>query len=95
MYDQQETKSSMNLIPDKSSLLEYLKHSNLQTYKWKQCTKQNITMPALAGNGWKEQKGKIIPVWFLTSQLPPHLSRKSNRVEDSYNADSEENDDRK
>ena len=52
-------------------------------------------MPALAGNGWKEQKGKIIPVWFLTSQLPPHLSRKSNRVEDSYNADSEENDDRK
>ena len=62
MYDQQETKSSMNLIPDKSSLLEYLKRSNLQTYKWKQCTKQNITMPAFAGNGWKEQEGKIIPV---------------------------------
>ena len=51
-------------------------------------------MPALVGNGWKKQKGKIIPVWFLTSQLPPYLSRKSNRVEDGYNADSEENDER-
>ena len=51
-------------------------------------------MPALAGNGWKEQEGKIIPVRFLTSQLPPCLSRKSNRVEDGYNAHSEENDDR-
>ena len=47
-------------------------------------------MPALAGNGWKEQEGKIIPVRFLTSCL----SRKSNRVEDGYNAHSEENDDR-
>ena len=82
----------MNLIPDKSSLLEHLKRSNLQTYIWKQCTEQNITMPVLAGNGWKEQKGKIIPVWFLISQLPPCLYRKSNRVEDGYNADSEEND---
>ena len=94
MYEQQKTKSSMNLIPDKISLLEHLKRSNLQTYIWKQCTEQNITIPALAGNGWNEQEGKIIPGWFLTSQLPPCLSRKSNRVEDGYNADSEENDNR-
>ena len=54
---------------------------------------QNKTsIPALAGNGWKEQESKIILVWFLTSQLPPCLSRKSNRVEDGYNAGSEEND---
>ena len=32
MYNQQKTKSSMNLIPDKSSLLQNLKSSNLQTY---------------------------------------------------------------
>ena len=51
MYDQQKTKSSMNVIPHKSSLLGHLKRSNLQTYMWKQCTEQNITMPALAGNG--------------------------------------------
>ena len=77
MYDRQKTKSSMNLIPDKSSLLEHLKRANLQTYIWKQCTKQNITMPPLAGNGWKENEGRIIHVWYLTSQLPPCLSRKS------------------
>ena len=47
-------------------------------------------MPALSRNGWKEQEGKIIPAWFLTSQLPTCLSRKSNRVEDGYKADSEE-----
>ena len=79
MYDQQKTKSSLNLIPDKSSLLEHLKRSNLQTYIWKQYTKQNITMPALAGNGLKEQEGKIIPVWFLTSQLLPCLSKNDDR----------------
>ena len=84
----------MNLIPDESSLLDHLKRSNVQTYTWKQFIEQNITIPALAGNGWKEQEGKTIPAWFLTSQLPPFLSRKSNRVEDGYNADSEENDNR-
>ena len=74
--------------------MEHLKRSNFQTYIWKQCTEQNITIPVLAGNGWKEEEGKIIPVCFLTSQLPPCLSRKSHRVEDGYNADSEDNDDR-
>ena len=92
-YHQLKTKSSMNLIPDKSSLLEQLKRSNLQTYIRKQYTEQNITMPVLAANGWEEQEGEIIPVWFLTLQLSPWLSRKSSRVEDGYNADSEENDD--
>ena len=95
MYSEQKTKSSMNLIPDKSSLLEHLKRSNLQIYIWKQCTEQNITIPARAGNGWKEQEGKIIPVSFLTSQLPSCLSRKLSRVEDGYNAGNEENIDRK
>ena len=52
-------------------------------------------MPALGGNGWEEHKGKIILVWFLTSQWPPCLFRESNRMEDSYNVDSEENDDRR
>ena len=94
MYSEQKTKSSMNLIPDKSSLLEHLKRSNLQIYIWKQCTEQNITIPTRAGNGWKEQEGKIIPVSFLTSQLPSCLSRKLSRVEDGYNAGSEENIDR-
>ena len=51
-------------------------------------------MPALARNTWKEQKGKIIPVWFLTSQLPPCQSSKSKRVEDGYNAENEEIDNR-
>ena len=49
-YHQLKTKSSMNLIPDKSSLLERLKRSNLQTYIQKQCTEQNIIMPVLTAN---------------------------------------------
>ena len=77
MYDEQKTKSSMNLIPDRNWQLKlcqlnlHLKRSNLETYK-----------------------GKIIPVWFLTSQLPPCQSSKSKRVEDGYNADNEEIDNR-
>ena len=35
---------------------------------------------------WKEEERKITPVWFLTSQLPTCLSRKSSRAEDGYNA---------
>ena len=100
MYDEQKTKSSMNLIPDRNWQLKrcqlklHLKRSNLETYIWKQCTEKNMTMPALARNTWKEQKSKIIPVWFLTSQLPPCQYSKSKRVENGYNADNEEIDDR-
>ena len=34
---------------------------------------------------WKEE-GKITPMWFLASQLPTCLSRKSSREEDGYHA---------
>ena len=72
--------------------MEHLKRAVLQTYIWKQCIDQNITMPAIDGRGWKEEEGQITPVWFLTSQLPPSLSqRNANKRNDGYNADSEDN----
>ena len=73
--------------------MEHLKRAVLQTNIWKQFTDQNNTMPAIVGKGWKEEEGQITPVLFLTSQLPPSLfQRNANRMNDYYNADSEDND---
>ena len=79
MYTKQMIKSSANLIPDVSSAMEHLKRAVLRTYIWKQCTDQNITIPAIDERGWKEE-GHITPVWFLTSQLP-HLYPKVMQTE--------------
>ena len=76
MYEQQRVKSSLGLLPDKSSSLEHLKRSNLQSYIWKQCLQKDIVYPTPENNGWQLTDDGLIPVWFSCSQFPPSLSRK-------------------
>ena len=91
MYAKQKTKSSTNLIPDESSVLEHLKRANLQAFIWKQCTSQDMVIPPVEGHGWKDEDGQIKPVWYLNDQLPPCLSTQEENQ--GYVADSEEKED--
>jgi hypothetical protein len=79
MYDQQRVKSSLGLLPDKHSLQEHRKRSNLQAYIWKQCLKQDIDYPTPEDNGWQQTDDGLVPVWFSCSQFPPSLCRKPRR----------------
>ena len=80
MFQVQNTKSNVNLISDKASIIQHLLRADLQTFIWKSCMLQNITIPSLEGRGWKESEGSIIPVWFEGDQFPPVLSRSKNNV---------------
>ena len=91
VYLKQKTKSSKNLIPDESSIMEHLKRVNLQTYIWKQSLEKNMEMPSIEGRDRKDEEGRITPVWFLVEQLPPCLSKeRSIKGKEAYIADSKE-----
>ena len=79
MFQSQKDKSSVNLISDEASIIQHLLRADLQTYIWKQCTLQYITLPSVEGRGWYEAEGLILPVWFQGDQLPPSLSRSKKR----------------
>lgn len=95
LYDQQKVKSSLSLLPDKHSSYEHLKRSNLQTYIWRQCLKQNIDYPPPEDNGWQQSDDGLVPVWFSCSQFPPSLHRrrrgksKSGEEADDENSETE------
>lgn len=89
MYEQQRTKSSLPLLPDRSSAVEHVKRSHLQTNIWKQCMNKDIDYPNPENYGWKVEDNSLVPVWFQCSQLPPSLiRRKRQRKKKSDNADS-------
>ena len=79
MFQSQKDKSSVNLIADEASITQHLLRADLQTYIWKQCTLQNMSMPSIDGRGWYEGDGLILPVWFTGNQFPPSLSRSKKR----------------
>ena len=70
MYSEQKTKSSTNLIPDESSLMEHVKQA---TIIWKQCLDQNIEIPSLdvieVGIESKEDDGQIEFRFYLNNYL--------------------------
>ena len=47
MYQKQKIKTSLTLISDRKSIVQHLKRSDLQCFKWKQCMKQNMIIPKL------------------------------------------------
>ena len=75
MYENQQVKSSVNLISDFSSVKNHVLRADLQTFVWKQCMVQNMIVPSLDGRGWCERDGKILPVWYDIPQFPPSLPR--------------------
>ena len=79
MFQSQKHKSNFNLMSDLASIIQHLLRADLQTYIWKHCTLQNITLPSIEGRCWYESKGLILPVWFKGEQLPPNLSRSKKR----------------
>ena len=70
MFQSQKDKSSLNLMSDEASIIQHLLRADLQTYIWKHCTLQNITLPSIEGRGWYGSEGLILPVWFKGEQLP-------------------------
>ena len=80
MFQSQKDKSSVNLIADEASITQHLLRADLQTYIWKQCTLQNMTIPSIDGRGWYEEDGLILPVWFTGNQFPPSLSRSKKTI---------------
>ena len=80
MYEQQKTKSSLSLLPDKHSAEQHLKRANLQTYLWMQCLQKDIDYPSIDDDtGWKETDDGLVPVWYSCSQFPPSLTRRPPR----------------
>ena len=69
-FQSPKDKSSVNLISDEASIIQHLLRTDLQTYVWKQCTLQNITLPSLEDRGWYEAEALILPVWIKGDQLP-------------------------
>ena len=79
MFKSQKEKSSVNLIADEASVTQHLLRADLQTYIWKQCTFQNMTIPSIEGRGWYLKDDLILPMWFEGNQIPPSLVRSKKR----------------
>ena len=76
MYDQQKSKSSVTLLPDKHSAMQHIRRANLQTYIWKQCLLKDISYPNPEDYGWTVNENSLGPMWCDSPQLPPGLSRR-------------------
>ena len=97
-YEKQKNKSSLCLIPDRSSCVEHLKRACLQTNIWLQCMLKTVVYGDPLANGWQQSGDGLKPLWFTCSQLPPSLTRGKGRKrkipnenvkDDVYEADDE------
>ena len=46
-----------------------------------------MEMPSIEEKGWKDEEGRITPIWFLTKQLP--LQKRRIKAKEGYIPDSE------
>ena len=54
-----------------------------QAYTWKRSLDQYIDPLPLHENGWNEEEGDLIPVWYTCKQLPPLRQKTRSVTKDS------------
>ena len=77
MYQQQTKKKTSSLPPDPNSLKHDILRKHHQAYTWKRSIDQYIDPLPLNENGWNEEEGDLIPVWYTCKQLPLSLRQKT------------------
>ena len=80
MYKKQSKKKTSSLPPNPNSLRYYILRTHHLAFIWKRCLYAIVVPLPLNENGWKEDNGIVVPIWYKCSQLPPSMNKKKIRI---------------